>query len=73
MKFALVAYALLSGDIHAFVLDSNLTYEDCKAALAQGVTVADIVPGMSIDLNGAPLVCELENGAAVNVAAYVAQ
>ncbi len=60
MKFALVAYALLSGDIHSFVMDSGLSYSECMQAVRHGVTVADIAPGVAIDLSGAPLVCELE-------------
>lgn len=69
MKFALVAYAVLSGDIHSFVMDSGLTYRECMQAVQEGVTVANIVPGVTIDLSGAPLVCELETSPAVNLTA----
>lgn len=69
MKFALVAYAILSGDIQSFVMDSGLTYRECMHAIKQGVTVAEIVPGVSIDLSGAPLVCELETVPSVTMAA----
>jgi hypothetical protein len=60
MKFALVAYLILNGDIHAFTLDEHLTYDDCQAAIMGGVKSADIVPGLSVDLSRAPLVCEIE-------------
>lgn len=69
MKFLLVAYAILSGDVHSFVMDSGLTYQECMQAIADGVTVADIVPGVTIDLSSAPLVCELETPPQVIVAA----
>ncbi|NEI70997.1 hypothetical protein GR212_15570 [Rhizobium lusitanum] len=65
MKFALVAYALISGDIHSFVLDEHLTYQDCQQAIHEGVRAAEIVPGVTVDLRRAPLVCELESPAQV--------
>ena len=69
MKFALVAYAILSGDIHSFVLDEHLTYQDCQHAIHQGVRAAEIVPGVTVDLRRAPLVCELEAKPGVTMAA----
>lgn len=61
MKFALIAFLILNGENHAFILDEHLTYDDCQAAIDGGVKSADIVPGLSVDLTGAPLVCELQS------------
>jgi len=69
MTFSLVAYLILSGEIHAFKLDSNLTYDDCQAAIASGMHNAEIVPGISADLSRAPLVCQIESAPDVVVAA----
>ncbi|WPE19924.1 hypothetical protein [Shinella zoogloeoides] len=69
MKFVLVALASLNGDVHSFVLDGPMTYQDCRKAMAESVTWAEIVPGMWIDLSGAPLVCEPDAAPAVTVSA----
>lgn len=70
MHFSLIAYLVLSGQIHAFKMDSHLTYSDCHAAIAVGVRSAEIVPGMTVDLSRAPLVCQIETAPDVIIAAY---
>lgn len=70
MHFSLIAFLILNGEIHAFKMDENLTYDDCHAAIVAGVSRADIVPGVTVDLSGAPLVCQIETGPAITVATY---
>lgn len=62
MTFALIAYVLLTGEPHAYVLDSALTYEDCMDAVSIGALAVEFTDGTRVDLDGAPLVCELERG-----------
>jgi hypothetical protein len=71
MKFSLIAYLIITGDVHAFKLDSGLTYEDCNAAVSRGgAKSTTIAPGLSVDLSKAPLVCEIELQPAITVAAH---
>ncbi|TCU34103.1 hypothetical protein [Rhizobium azibense] len=69
MTFAFLAFLAINGEIHTFVLDQHLSYSDCQTAIHKGVKAAEIIPGVTIDLSGAPLVCELETAPAVTVAA----
>jgi hypothetical protein len=58
--FALVAYLVMGGHPHAYVLDSGLTIDDCTAAIAQGVSAAVPNFGRTTNLETAPLFCEAE-------------
>jgi hypothetical protein len=70
MKFALVAFLIFNGEIHAFKMDSGLTYDDCQAATVKGLRSAVIAPGLTVDLSRAPLVCEIEAAPAITVATF---
>jgi hypothetical protein len=60
MTFALVAFLTFAGQVHAYVLDTGLTYADCHAAVDAGALSADLPHALRVNLDGAPLVCELE-------------
>ena len=61
MTFALVVYYLVAGQVHAAVLDSGLSYEDCREAAALGVSGFTDNAGRLVTLPAdAATVCELE-------------
>lgn len=60
MKFALVAYLLTAGQPHAYVLDTGLTYDDCRQAVAARALPRDLPHDLRRNLVSAPVVCELE-------------
>lgn len=53
----LLAYLLQPDGWHVYVLDSGLTRDDCRAALAAGVSAADLGHGETVDLSRATLAC----------------
>lgn len=61
MTFKLIAFLIMFGDVHAFELDSDMSYEDCQQATVSGVQTAILFEGLEIDLSGAAFVCELDN------------
>jgi hypothetical protein len=60
MKFALVAYLLMSGQPHSYMLDTGLTYDDCNQAVAARALPRDLPNDLRRNLAHAPVVCELE-------------
>lgn len=54
-----VLVALLNGN--AFVLDYDLSADDCRAIVRAGITSIEIEPGRFADAHGATFVCEEES------------
>jgi len=37
MKFLLVAYMLVNGDVHSYVVDYDLSFDDCRVAVTRPI------------------------------------
>jgi hypothetical protein len=59
MKFALLALLLNHGQTNAYVIDYNLTADDCRVALHAGLPT-DLPSELAAKLKDAKLVCEAE-------------
>lgn len=48
------------GELHAFVIDYDLSREDCAATLAAGVSAIELSDGTILDISTAAVWCELD-------------
>lgn len=59
MKFLLIALLTTNGQVHSYQLDSGLTADDCRAAIASPIP-ADVPTELASRLAAAVLTCEAE-------------